>query len=137
MMQSYQGEIQTVIQANGKNNIQKMHWDADYDGDKANISLDIEKNHKAKHYDVQLNNEDLAEMLNMRSINTPLIKRLERDFPRKKRLTKRKYPIIELNDEVSAEKSLIPDLAIPKRKGRTKHRRSKRSSSSSYSKSFA
>ena len=102
MFETYQGEMQTMVQVNGKKRINKVHWDADYDGKKANVSLDVEDNHRAKHYDVQLNNEDLAEILNVPSVKMSLEKRLQRDFPKKKRFTKKRYrhrQMIELDTE--------------------------------------
>jgi hypothetical protein len=62
------------------NNHNEINFDADYDGNVANISLDLQNNGRQKHYDVTLDNEDLANILNVPSINMPLDKRLKRDF---------------------------------------------------------
>jgi hypothetical protein len=62
------------------NNHNEINFDADYDGNVANISLDLQNNGRHNHYDVTLNNEDLANILNVPSINMPLDRRLKRDF---------------------------------------------------------
>lgn len=64
------------------NNVYEMEWDADYDGKKANLSLDLYENGKEGHYKVQLDNNDLAALLNIPSMDGSLEKRLKRDFKR-------------------------------------------------------
>lgn len=79
------GSTKTIIHNNNnnKNNVNEINWDADYDGNVANISLDLTNNGKSGHYDIKLNNNDLAKMLNIDSINLPIDKRLKRDFKKK------------------------------------------------------
>jgi len=74
------GSTKTLIYDNNRNNINEINWDVDYDGEVANISLDTQNNGKQKHYDVKLDNEDLANILNIPSVNLPLEKRLKNDF---------------------------------------------------------
>jgi hypothetical protein len=74
------GTTKTLIYNNNHNNINEIHWDADYDGNTANISLDLQNNGKQKHYDIIPDNEDLANILNVPSVQSPLEKRLKRDF---------------------------------------------------------
>ena len=57
-----------------------INWDADYDGNVANISVDLQNNGRQQHYDVRLDNQDLANILNVPSVNMPLDRRLKRDF---------------------------------------------------------
>jgi len=40
------GTTKTIIHNNNKNYYNEVNWDADYDGEKANISLDIDENGK-------------------------------------------------------------------------------------------
>jgi hypothetical protein len=80
------GSTKTIIHDNNQNNINQINWDADYDGQNANISLDLTNNGKSDHYDIKLNNNDLAKMLNFDSVNLPLDKRLKGDFGRKKNM---------------------------------------------------
>jgi len=74
------GATKTLIYNNNRNNVNEINWDADYDGEVANISLDLQNNGRQKHYDVTLDNEDLANILNVPSVNMPLDRRLKRDF---------------------------------------------------------
>lgn len=64
------------------NNIYEMEWDADYDGKNANLSLDLYENGKQGHYKIKLDNDDLASLLNIPSIEGSLEKRLKKDFIR-------------------------------------------------------
>ena len=75
------GITKTLIHSNNnnKNEINEIKWDADYDGNVANISLDF-NNNGMSHYDMKFDNEDLANILNVPTINIPLEKRLKRDF---------------------------------------------------------
>ncbi len=57
-----------------------MEWDADYDGKIANMSLDVNNNGNKQHYSLKLDNDDLATILNIPSIQDTLDMRLKRDF---------------------------------------------------------
>lgn len=74
------GITKTIIHNNGDNHIKQINWDADYDGDRANISVNTDSDGNRDHFDISLSNEDLANILNVESINMPLHKRLEYDF---------------------------------------------------------
>jgi len=74
------GSTKTIIHKNNHNSINEINWDADYDGQNVNLSLDLTENGKHGHYDVQLDNNDLARLLTIPSVNLPIHKRLERDF---------------------------------------------------------
>jgi hypothetical protein len=74
------GTTKTIIHNNNDNNVNEIKWDADYDGDVANISLDLTNNGNVNHYNVKLNNDDLANILNINSVKMPIHKRLEKDF---------------------------------------------------------
>jgi hypothetical protein len=74
------GITKTIIHNNNKNYYNEVNWDADYDGEKANISLDIDENGKKEHVEMKMNNDELAELLNIPSENSMLDKRLYRDF---------------------------------------------------------
>ena len=64
-----------------QDNYNKIDWDIDYDGSRANIEMDINSNGKTKHLDYELTNEDLENILNMPSFRMPLEERLIHDFP--------------------------------------------------------
>jgi hypothetical protein len=74
------GVTKTLIHNNNKNYINEVNWDADYDGEKANISLDIDENGTKGHLNMKMNNDELAELLNIPSESTMLDKRLYNDF---------------------------------------------------------
>jgi hypothetical protein len=74
------GKTKTIIHNNHHNNVKEMKWDADYDGDIAKVSLDLKNNGKTKHYNIKLDNSDLAKILNIDSVDLPIDQRLKRDF---------------------------------------------------------
>jgi hypothetical protein len=75
------GITQTIILNNNNNNhVNQINWDADYDGNTANISVDANSNGKSSHFDIKLDNNDLANLLNVQSVNMPIDKRLQMDF---------------------------------------------------------
>ena len=74
------GSTKTIMHDNNKNNINEIEWDADYDGNEANISLDLVNNGKTHHYNVKLDNDDLANILNINSVQKPIHNRLKNDF---------------------------------------------------------
>jgi hypothetical protein len=74
------GITQTILHNNNRNHINEINWEADYDGDLANIYVDTNKDGKRKHFDISLNNEDLANILNIESVNMPIEQRLQYDF---------------------------------------------------------
>lgn len=74
------GMTQTIILDNNHNHVNQINWDADYDGDMANISIDADSNGKSRHFDIKLDNNDLANLLNIPSVNMPIDKRLKMDF---------------------------------------------------------
>jgi hypothetical protein len=82
------GITQTYTYNKDHNNLNasEIDWDAEYDGKQANISVNLQKSDGDKqHYDIKLDNHDLAQILSMPSINIPIDKRLLDDFkPRKK-----------------------------------------------------
>jgi hypothetical protein len=92
------GETTTLIHNNNHNDISKINWDAEYDGDIANISLDLNTNGRNEHVDIQLDNDDLADILNIPTVNTPIDRRLKSDF-KQKRMTSKQMPyMIEIED---------------------------------------
>ncbi len=74
------GMSKTIIVDNNHNHINEINWDADYDGDIANISIDANSDGKSNHFDIKLDNNDLANLLNMQTVNMPIDERLKIDF---------------------------------------------------------
>jgi hypothetical protein len=76
------GLTQTIIHNNNNNfdQINELNWDANYDGNMANISFTSNVNGNKEHFDVSLDNQDLASILNVPSVNIPLEERIKIDF---------------------------------------------------------
>jgi hypothetical protein len=100
------GITKTIIHNNNKNYYNEVNWDADYDGEKANISLDIDENGKKEHVEMKMNNDELAELLNIPSENSMLDKRLYRDFLSKRSM--RDHNIIEIEIPKHYDGNIIP-----------------------------
>jgi len=74
-----EGTLSLSDNLHNKNN--KVGWNANYDGDSANVKLKVsDKNGHKNKFKFKLSNEDLAKMLSVQSVNTPLHTRLEDDF---------------------------------------------------------
>jgi hypothetical protein len=113
------GTTKTIVHNNNRNYISEINWDADYDGNKANISVDSISNGRRSHIDEQLDNDDLASILNIPSVNMPLEKRILKDLkythnsPRMIEI--HNAPMIEQEREQFKLSSPLPDeeLLIP------------------------
>lgn len=92
-----QGSSQTLIRKNNKHYLSQSQWKADYDGDVANVSLDNTENGIHRHYQFSLDNDDLANLLNVETVHAPLHKRLEIDFS-KRPVPAREMPIIMIDN---------------------------------------
>jgi hypothetical protein len=71
------------IKQNDNNHVEGLKWNADYDGNKANILLDVNHNGHVQHRKIQLRNKELgtlAKLLSVPSVNKPLEKRLFDDY---------------------------------------------------------
>jgi hypothetical protein len=105
------GITKTIIHNNNRNQIKEMKWDADYDGNVAKISLDLDSNGTHNNYHFSLDNNDLANILNVNSVRMPLERRLKRDFKKTFRNKPRVYQIEFDNSETpeSSESPFIPN----------------------------
>jgi hypothetical protein len=74
------GSAKAYIQRGMQRDAKEVSWDVDYNGDNADIDLDIGSNGEMTHYKAVLSNEDLANLLNIPSVNQPLENRLQNDF---------------------------------------------------------
>ena len=48
------GTTKTIVHNNNSNHINQMNWDADYDGDVANISVNTNTDGIREHFDIML-----------------------------------------------------------------------------------
>jgi hypothetical protein len=74
------GSAKAYIQHGMQRDAKEVNWDVNYNGDNADIDLDIGSNGEMTHYKAVLSNEDLANILNIPSVNEPLENRLQNDF---------------------------------------------------------
>ena len=74
------GSTQTIIGNNCSNHVQEIDWNAKYDGDQAKILVKTNSDGRKNMYHYTLDNADLADMLNIDSVNTPIHIRLKKDF---------------------------------------------------------
>ena len=74
------GITQTLVNNNNKQQFNQINWDADYDGQIANIAVNSDIDGNKNHFDIKLDNNDLANMLNIPTISMPIHKRLQIDF---------------------------------------------------------
>jgi hypothetical protein len=138
------GIMKTLVHNQGHNSISKVGWNANYDGNLANISLGINHDGKIDQYQIQLDNEDLEQLLSVPSVNRPLDQRLTHDFDfdfakkkepifitfekprnmtRSKRSSEKKYT--HLSSPRTREQLIIP-LAVKKKTPKRRTRRSYR-----------
>ncbi len=114
-----QGLSQTVIYNNKKkqNEFNEVNWDANYDGNRANINVTSNSNGHKKRYNVSLDNDDLANMLSLPSVDMPIDRRLSMDFnspafEKDSSILKIELPEIEeLIDDMNRSASLEPKVA--------------------------
>lgn len=74
------GTTKTIVHENSHNRVNEINWDADYDGKKAEVKINFNEDGHKKRINFTLDNDDLANMLNIPSVDLPLEKRLKRDF---------------------------------------------------------
>ena len=74
------GITSTIIRENNHSHINETKWDADYDGDVAHIDVATNNDGKINQYKIHLDNEDLAHMLSLPSVDMPLEERLQMDY---------------------------------------------------------
>jgi hypothetical protein len=75
-----------IVDKNGKNK-NYTKWDAEYNGENANIIIDSNTNGKNSKYLIKLDNNDIADLLSIQPINRPLDQRLRSDFKSNRKCT--------------------------------------------------
>ena len=106
------GKTKTIIHNNHHNNVKEMKWDADYDGDIAKVSLDLKNNGKTKHYNIKLDNSDLAKILNIDSVDLPIDQRLKRDFKKVRMERQPSIYDIYLEDLVPPQSQVVTEQPL-------------------------
>jgi hypothetical protein len=85
-----EGIAKTYINNNNEKYSNEMKWDGQYDGKLAKLNLNMNNNGKKEFVHMELNNQDILNILNKRTIDIPIHKRLELDFSLKNK-NKKKY----------------------------------------------
>lgn len=89
-----------MVEENGNKN--ELGWDADYDGNIANIKLNVLENNERKRQinnqqiNMKLTNKDLANLLSIPSIDGPIDQRLQNDFIQERELEQVVRPIYKI-----------------------------------------
>jgi len=78
-IQNY-GFAKTFIKDNNHKSSNEFEWIGDYDGNIANIKLNINENGRKDNFSMQLDNNDLLNMLKIQPNELSLENRLSRDF---------------------------------------------------------
>ena len=100
------GYTKTIIHDHNKNKVNELKWDADYDGDNANLMLTSTTDGKKKIIGIQLDNNDLANLLNISSVDMPLHRRLHQDFIKEEpipKLVKIELPDIDTDTDTDTD----------------------------------
>jgi hypothetical protein len=97
------GSTQSVLIKNGKAKTNGVQWNANYDGDIANVDLKLNDNGRENHYKVEMTNDELENIANMlvepRPVNKPIHNRLLEDFDENNMFNNMESPmIIELDN---------------------------------------
>jgi hypothetical protein len=103
------GLTKTIISNNSRNHIEEIKWDTDYDGNRANFFLKTNNDGRKNKYHYTLNNADLAELLNVDSVNVPIYKRLKQDFNFRKPIIQIKPKIYRIELPEMSEMSETPE----------------------------
>lgn len=101
------GSTQTLVRRNNKHYVSQTNWDAEYDGNVANVLLDTNENGLHSYYKFTLDNDDLANMLNVNSVHVPIDQRLQMDFQRNRRPQYRIHDIPEPNRTLQSMQRLM------------------------------
>lgn len=100
----------------------EIDWDVEYDGKEANISVNLQElDGDKRHYDIQLDNHDLVQILSMPSVNMPIDKRLLHDFnPRIKNKQQEDTPFYTHVSSPNIHSNMVLPIDIVKRRKKTR-----------------
>ena len=78
-MQNY-GFAKTIINKNNKKTKNEIMWNSDYNGNIANIEVNMNDNGNKETVKMKLDNNDILNILGINPIDIPLEQRLQTDF---------------------------------------------------------
>lgn len=116
-IQNY-GFTKTLIQDKDHNINNEIKWKGDYDGNIANINVDINENGNRELVSMRLDNNDLRHIFGFQPVQIPLEKRLMNDF-----LSEKSYKY----KPITLESTLIKNKSHKHRKKHHKKRKTRRS----------
>ena len=111
------GSTETFIDRNGKKEHIKANWDVDYNGKEVSMNLQMDENGKQKEMRANLTNNDIMELLKMRSDPMSLDRRLNNDFLKSK-ITFNSKPNVKKSKSKSKSKSKKSKSKVKKTKRR-------------------
>jgi hypothetical protein len=121
------GSTQTFIKRpNEIERFNDIHWEADYDGEQANIHLNIDDNGNNSEIRAKLDNNNLAQLLNIPSIRGDLDERLRADFSKAEQpsiIFMKSPPIIPREPEPLRPKLRFQPFLRPQKKTRKLRRK--------------
>ena len=79
LIQNY-GSTKTFVQTNGEKHMNNIDWKLKYDGNNVRGKVNVQNDKDSKHYKINMDNNDLAQLLNMPKYKKPIHKRLEDDL---------------------------------------------------------
>jgi hypothetical protein len=106
----------------GNNINNEIKWMGDYNGDVANIELDINNNGKKELIHMKLDNNDLIEMLGVQPVEMSLDERLMNDYLKHDGLKPFSSPIYQSQSDLQPLIPITLEGALIKKKSR-KHRK--------------
>jgi hypothetical protein len=118
-IQNY-GFTKSIFQDNHHTLQNQIQWKGDYDGNIANIDINIDDNGNRELVSMQLDNNDIAQIFGTHPVEISLEKRLVNDFLSHKNNRPKKYTPITL------EGALIKQKSRRHRKKHHKRRKTKR-----------
>lgn len=112
-IQNY-GFTKTLIHDNNHNINNEIEWQGDYDGNIANINLNINENGNQEFVSMKLSNQDIMKMLGIQPVNIPIEQRLMNDFLSSDK-TKNYHRSYKPLKPVTLEGALIKRKSVKKR----------------------
>ena len=128
MLLNSKGKTRTIIRHNGRQDVNEMSWDANYDGAVANVSFDIKDNGNRTHKkNLHLTNENLANLFTVPSVDGSLDERLIKDFQlaekRRNGFQVIKYPVSVLRRKTRSRSQVNNNNKKKKKKNFTRSKR--------------
>ena len=108
------GSTQSVLIKNGKAKTNGLEWNANYNGNIANVDLKLNNNGSEKQFNVEMTNNELEKLADMlvvpRPVNKPIHNRILDDFNENNMFSNMESPmIIELDNIKPDTQSLHPN----------------------------